>query len=467
MKYVSGQDRGQSTLFPVALEELVPELHACRVIEAFVDGLDLVELGFSNARLGRTGRPPYDPGDLLKLYLYGYLNQIRSSRRLERECQRNVELLWLLHKLAPDHKTIASFRRDNREALVRVGAELVRLLRGVGLIQSKWVAVDGSKFQAVASRKSVVSPASLERLQATLERRMAEYLAQLDAADEQDTDPDFDADKVRAALDALARRHADAKKRAEELKSQRRSHAVESEPEARLMRKVGPGYNVQIAVEESSGIIVAHAVTPEATDNRQLKPMAEAAAAVLGEDGLHVMADCGYSNGAHAAALEAQGIVVHAPANRTGNHGGLLDRREFIHDAHRDVMRCPGGHDLKPVGKPKNYLQTYCARRQDCAGCPLKSGCTTSASRSVTRHIHGDALQRMHEHATPEAMRRRRCTVEHPFAGLKYQILGHPRLLMRGLAGAVAEMAISTMVWNLKRAMSALGAGNLRMQLAG
>lgn len=470
MHYVAGQDREQSALFPLTLEELVPADHPCRVIEAFVGRLPLAELGFAHAKLGSTGRPPHDPADLLKLYLYGYLNQVRSSRRLERECQRNVEVMWLMCRLAPDHKTIANFRRHNGEPLRRAGAELVRFCRQAGLIQGQWVAIDGSKFQAVASPKAVVRAADLAHEQVRLEQRMSDYLSQLDAADGQERDPEVDRSKVLAALAQLRQRHATVAVQAGELATQQRTHVVTSEPDARVMRGVGPGYNLQTAVDGGSAMIVTHALTAEAADNRQLQPMAEAAAQALQAETLVVLADAGYSNGAQAAALEVQNILAHAPANRAVNNqagGELLDRSAFSYDRHADVMTCPAGRTLqrKQLHR-KDHAVIYQANERDCQACPLKSTCTTAKRRLVRRHLHEEALQRMHQRATPEAMRRRRCTVEHPFAGLKYRIFGHPRLLMRGLLGASAEMAIATTVWNLKRAMAMLGTGPLQLKLA-
>ncbi|WP_439450808.1 IS1182 family transposase [Stenotrophomonas sp. ATs4] len=470
MRYVSGQDRDQTALFPLSLEELVPADHPCRVIEAFVGMLDLAELGFTHAQLGRTGRPPHNPADLLKLYLYGYLNQVRSSRRLERECQRNVELMWLLGRLAPDHKTIANFRRQNGVALQRAGAGLVRFCQQAGLVKGQWVAVDGSKFQAVASSKAAVRAAEVEPKLARLDERIAHYLAQLDVADTQESDPPIDRSKVQQALEQLRQRRQVLVETSQKLVAQKRTHLVTSEPDARVMRGVGPGYNLQTAVDGGSAMIVAHALIDEAADNRQLQPMAEAAAQALQRQTLDVLADAGYSNGAHAHALEQAGIVAHVPANRGVNNqgeGDLLDRTAFTYNAEADVMTCPEGHTLqrKQLYRRDNTV-IYQAREQDCGSCPLKPGCTPASRRLVSRHLHEDALQRMHQRATPEAMKRRRCTVEHPFAGLKYRIFGHPRLLMRGLAGAAAEMAIATTVWNLKRAMALLGAGELSRKLA-
>lgn len=335
----------------------MPVEHVCRVIEAFVGRLPLATLGFGKARPKATGRPPYDPADLLKPYLYGYLHQVRSSRRLERECQRNVEVMWLLNRLAPDHKTIAQFRRDNGGALKRAGAQFVRFCQGVGLVRGDWVAIDGSKFQAVA---------------------------------------------------ALQDEHAAVVAMADAMEAQGQTHAVIAEPEARRMKGHGPGYNVQTAVDGAHALIVVHAVTSDASDNRQLQPMAEAAREALQADTLAVLADAGYSNGEQAAALEAQGIVPHVPANRSVNNqgdGALFDRSVFAYDASTDTMTCPAGERLtrKQIHR-KDKMVHYQATPEACGACPLESQCTTGHRRFVTRHFHEDAFS-----GCRLGRRRRRC----------------------------------------------------------
>lgn len=469
MGFVRGEDRNQSTLFPLALDELVPDDHVCRVIEAFVGRLSLAGLGFGKAIPRGTGRPPYDPADLLRLYLYGYLHQVRSSRRLERECQRNVEVMWLLNRLAPDHKTIAQFRRDNGGALKRAGAHFVRFCQDAGLVRGDWVAIDGSKFQAVASPKAVMGREQLRRQQILLEQKMAEYLTVLDTADGEDAGPAIDPAAVRQALARLQDEHTAVMAMGVALDEHARTHVVTTEPEARHMKGHGPGYNVQTAVDGAHALIVAHAVTADGTDNRSLQPMAEAARDALQVRTLDVLADAGYSNGEQAAALEAQGIVPHAPANRAINNQGdgqLFDRTAFTHDAGSDTLTCPAGKTLvrKQLSR-RDRTVIYQANPQDCGACPLKAQCTSRARRLVQRHLHDGALQRMQTRATPEAMRRRRCTVEHPFAGLKYRIFEQPRFVLRGLAGARTEIAIATLVWNLKRAMRVMGTARLRHQL--
>jgi transposase len=442
MAYIRGEAREQVTMFPVTLDELIPSDHMCRVIEAFVGRLEMAKLGFERAEPAETGRPGYDPRDLLKLYLYGYLQQVRSSRRLERECQRNVEVMWLLGRLQPDYKSIAEFRRIHSQAVTEAGAELVRLARSVGLVRGETVALDGSKFRAVSSAHSVRERDELKR-----------YLEQLDAADEQE-EVVIEASAVQAALEKL------------------KSHP---EPEARFMRMAGsgsaPAYNVQTAVDSEHALIVAQQVTDEATDNRSLLPMAEAAKKAVGNPAeLNIVADAGYSNGQQAEACEAQGIVPHVPANRTVNNQGggkLFDRTEFHYDEKTDTFLCPAQQILKrkQVSRQDRAVY-YAAQAEVCGACALKARCTNGKYRWVSRHLHEDTLQRMGQRATPEMMRLRRSIAEHPFAALKYHIFGHPRFLLRGRVGAQAEISLATIVYNLKRMRQVLGGIRLRVALA-
>lgn len=442
MAYIRGEAREQVTMFPVTLDELIPADHMCRVIEAFVGRLEMARLGFERAEPAETRRPGYDPRDLLKLYLYGYLQQVRSSRRLERECQRNVEVMWLLGRLQPDYKSIAEFRRIHSQAVTEAGAELVRLARSVGLVRGETVALDGSKFRAVSSAHSVRERDDLKR-----------YLEQLDAADERE-EVVIDASVVQAALEKL------------------KSHP---EPEARFMRMgssgSAPAYNVQTAVDSEHALIVAQQVTDEATDNRSLLPMAEAAKEAVGNPAeLNVVADAGYSNGQQAEACEAQGIVPHVPANRTVNNQGggkLFDRREFHYDEKTDTYLCPAQQILKRTQLSRQDRAVYYAAQPEvCGTCALKARCTNGKRRWVSRHLHEDTLQRMGQRATPEMMRLRRSIAEHPFAALKYHIFGHPRFLLRGRTGAQAEISLATIVYNLKRMRQVLGGIRLRVALA-
>lgn len=441
MAYIRGEAREQTTMFPVTLDELIPADHICRVIEAFVGRLDMGKLGFVRAEPADTGRPGYDPRDLLKLYLYGYLQQVRSSRRLEGECQRNVEVMWLLGRLTPDYKSIAEFRRMHSQAVTEAGAELVRLARSVGLVRGETVAVDGSKFRTVSSAQAVRERDAVKR-----------YLEQLDTADAQE-EVVIDSSAAQAALERLKN---------------------DPEPQARFMRTADgllPAYNVQTAVDAEHAIIVAQKVTDEATDNRSLLPMAEAAKTALGNpERLNVIADAGYSNGEQAEQCEAQGIMPHVPANRSVNNQGdgtLFDRSQFHYDENTDSYRCPGDQTLSRKQLQRNKTRViYAANPAVCGACALKSRCTNAPQRVVNRHLHDGVLQRMQQRATSEMMRLRRSTVEHPFASLKYRIFGNPRFLLRGLQGAQVEISLATMVYNLKRMLNLVGAVQLRTALA-
>ncbi|MGB6472365.1 MAG: IS1182 family transposase [Candidatus Acidiferrales bacterium] len=439
MGYIRGEGRDQGTLFPVVLDDLIAADHVCRVIDAFVDGLAMDELGFERAEAAETGRPGYDPRDLLKLYLYGYLHTLRSSRRLEAECRRNVELMWLLGRLYPDHKSIAEFRRMHREAVTAAGAQLVRFAQSCGLIRGEWIAIDGTKFRAVSSAESVRERQALERYLDSMERADEEQQTVIDPA------------AVQAAL------------------AQLKQHP---EPEARFMPVAGtkaPAYNVQTAVDAEHALIVTHAVTLEAGDNGQLQPMAEAAKRALGAESLRVVADAGYSNGEQAAHCEAAGILPHVPVKRAVNNQGggtLFGREQFRYQPETDTYLCPANKIVRRKQlHRRDKAVIYRADAADCGGCAMKARCTQTSARILTRLLDEDALNRMHQRATPQAMRLRRSTVELPFAVLKYRIFGHPRLLLRGTGGAQTEISLAAMAYNIKRMMNLLGGSNLAFQL--
>jgi len=440
MSYIQGKGRSQGTLFPVVLDDLVPADHVCRVIDAFVDGLGMAELGFERAEAAETGRPGYDPRDLLKLYLYGYLNQIRSSRRLEAECRRNLELVWLLGRLYPDHKSISEFRRLHSESVTGAGAELVRFAQSVGLIRGEWIAIDGTKFRAVSSADSVREREALRH-----------YLEGMDKADAEQQVA-IDPTAVQAAMEKL------------------RQHP---ESEARFMPVAGtnaPAYNVQTAVDAEHALIVAHAITLNAGDTNCLEPMAKAARKALDSSAsINIIADKGYSNGEQASRCEEAGLIPHVPPRRGINNkgdGSLLDRSAFLYQSQTDSFICPEGKILKRLAlSRKDRAVYYQAEANDCGNCSLKSRCTQAAKRSVTRHLYDDVLNRMQQRATPDKMRLRRCTVEHPFATLKYQIFGHPRFLLRGLHGSQTEISLAVMAYNLKRMVNILGASHLSRAL--
>jgi transposase len=350
------------------------------------------ELGFERAQAAETGRPGYDPRDLLKLYLCGYRNQIRSSRRLEAECRRNVELVWLLGRLYPDHKSIAEFRRTHRDA-VTAGAELVRFAKSCGLIRREWIAIDGSRFRALASIDTVCERLSLHR-----------YLDRLEKAD-QEPQTDVDHNTVQAALEKLRQN---------------------AEPEAGFMlvrQQALPAYNIQTAVDAEHALIVTHAVVLDVSDIRCLRPMAEAAKDPLGVDAFQIVADAGYSNGEQFAQCEAAGMIPHVPVTRTVKNQGdgkLSGREEFRYEPDSDTYVCPANKRLlRQNTNTKDRYIMYRASSSDCGTCSLKARCTQAPRRGLARHLYEEALNRMQDRVTPEAMRLRRSTVEHPFSAIK------------------------------------------------
>lgn len=440
MTFIRGDWREQGTMFPPTLDELIPADHFCRVIDRFLGRVDMGAAGFVRAEPAETGRPGYDPRDLLKLLAYGCFLQIRSSRRLEAETGRNVEVMWLLNRLRPDHKSIAEFRRLNAEAIAKVTGELIQLAREAKLVNGEWGVMDGSKFAAASSKGAV-----RERDQ------VARYLEQLEKNDAEE-EPQIHGDAVAAALEWLDRH---------------------PEPQASFMKtgqgKV-PAYNVQIAVEAESHLIVAHDVITDKNDSRSLLPMAQAARAAIGEEEqeFHAVADRGYRNADQAGACEAENIVPHVPVPPSTNPAGdgtHFNQSHFAYNPATDSYQCPAGRTLQRQKQDGNVVR-YRARREDCMVCPLKSHCTDAAQRMIKRHRHQSAVERMGQRATPDTMRFRKQTVEHPFAFLKYRVFGHPRFLLRGLQGARTEIALAVMTYNLKRLINVLGTGTMMQMLA-
>lgn len=464
MHYKKGDSVTQGNLFPVSLDELIPTDHSVRVIAAYVEHLSLSALGFTKTVPKTTGRPPYDPSDLLKLYLYGYLQRIRSSRRLEAECQRNVEVMWLLGRLVPDFKTIAEFRRVNRAAFVAACREFVQFCRRAQLITGELVAIDGSKFQAAASHRQHITPATLAKQQVALEQQIQRYLLALDQQDQTEQAEPIDADAVRAALQVLQDRQQQNLDQQAYLREQHLTQLVKTEPDARVMRTAAGkkvSYNVQTAVDATHSLIVHHEVTQAGNDCQQLLPIALATKGVLAQDILTVVADAGYSNGEHFAGCEREQIEAYVPASRAVNNQGEephFDRTAFYYESQTDTFRCPNQKHLQRKQMNKGAI-IYAAQERDCHSCPLKSQCTGASRRYLTVHVHEDAFARMQVRLKqrPEMMRIRRATVEHPFGNLKQWIFGNGRFLLWGLAGAETEMALGCMAYNLKRAMNVLG----------
>src|ERR1019366_4571768 len=458
MAHIAGQSRYQSTLFPEVADDLVPRDHPVRVIDGFVDALDLRQLGFSKVEAEATGRPPYLPGDLLKLYIYGYLNQVRSSRGLEREAQRNLEVLWLINRVTPSFKTIADFRKDHAKPIVGVCRSFITFCREQALFGSELLAIDGTKIAAVASRKKVITPKKLAEQIAVLDHKIGEHLKAMDEADEQEEDTPVERVDVTAAVKELQARRADIQRQAEAMKEQGLSQRVIGEHEARLMRTANHGhqvaYNAQIAVDSKHHLIAAFHLTNEGNDYRLLHPMAEQGKQALEVESLTVVADTGYSNGEHGESCEQAQITAIVPRARTVNPEGkqYFGRDRFSYDAQTDSYQCPAGATLS-VGKV-----SYTEAKKEywngkaCKDCALKPQCTTAAKRTIVRSFHEDAREAMHRRAISDRkwMKLRRSLVEHPFGTMKW-MMGYPRFLVRGLLKAKSELALGVLCYNLKR----------------
>ncbi len=476
-----GLPRTQTALLPPAVEDYVGEHALVRVIDLYVDGLDMVGLGFKKSVPLGEGRPPYAPDDLLKLYLYGYWNRVRSSRRLEVECQRNLEVMWLLGQLVFDHKTIADFRRENAQAFQAVCAQFVQFLRGAQLVggETPVVAVDGSKFKASASKASLVSAEQAAKQRARIEQRVAEYLAQLDAADRQDAaEGEPDRARIEAALEQLRRRDARLEQAQAQLAAPAgRSKHTEGTPRVgltdpdcvMLKRKGGPaiaGYNAQQAVDAKHKLIVAHDVTTERNDHASLAPMATQAQQALGAQSMTAIADSGYMNGAHASACETQGITPVVPMQKAAHTraGTLYPKTQFIYDRDTDTYRCPAGERLRRYKRDRQAQIDY-YWTSACARCEQKPQCTRSQRRSIARSWHADAVERAHQRARhdPGLMRLRSETAEHPFGTLKAMMPGG--FLLRTLPKVKGEMALTVLTYNLQRTLKILGFEQLVQKL--
>ena len=471
-RFVEGVDRGQATLFPEYLEDWICEDNPVRAVDVFVDELDLAELGFGGVDPEATGRPSYHPLVLLKLYIYGYLNRVQSSRRLEREAGRNIEVMWLTGRLAPDHKTIADFRRDNGPAIRKVCAQFVALCRAIGLLTTASVAIDGSKFKAVNNRDKNFTRAKMERRLAQIEESVARYLSQLDTADRQ------------APSEALAAKTAHLKEKLAKLASEiERLKAIEkamlaspdqqislTDPDSRSMATSGRGsgvvgYNVQVAVDTQHHLIVTHEVTNSGSDRSQLANIAMQAKEVLGAAHLDAVADRGYYNSTEIKACDDAGITVTLPKPMTSGAkaDGRFGKQDFVYVPTEDVYRCPAGEKLtyrftgEEAGK---MLRHYWATA--CPTCPLKSQCTPASLRRITRWEHEHVLEAVQQRldANPQAMRARRETVEHPFGTLKMR-MGATHFLMKRLPKVATEMALHVLAYNLTRVMNIVGVQRL------
>src|SRR6266496_3277240 len=466
-RFVQCEERTQDTFLPSRLEDYVTDDNPVRVIDVFVAELDLTKLGFEGMSPQATGRPSYHPSALLKIYIYGYLNRIQSSRRLERETQRNVELMWLTGRLAPDFKTIADFRKDNGQAIRSVCREFIVLCRRLNLFSEAIVAIDGSKFKAVNNRVKNSTENKLKKRMEQLEESIGRYLAELDRADREPTLV------TEGRVSRLKEKLATVKAHIQHLKQigQRLREAPDgqvslTDPDARSMATSGRGtgivgYNVQTAVDSKHHLIVAHEVTNVGHDRTQLFAMAKQARSATGKEDLTVVADRGYFKGEEILECNQAGMTPLVPKSLTSNSkaDGRFDKRDFVYIAEDDEYRCPAGQRaIKRFTTIEHGMTLHKYWSSACPRCPLKAQCTTGDYRRIARWEHEAVLEVMQERLDrqPDAMKLRRQTVEHPFGTLKAW-MGATHFLTKRLPRVSTEMSLHVLAYNLKRVMQILG----------
>jgi transposase len=467
-RFVEGIDRGQATLFPEYLADWISEDNPVRVIDAFVDRLDLSRLGFDGVAPEVTGRPSYHPSVLLKLYIYGYLNRVQSSRRLEREAGRNVEVMWLTGRLVPDHKTIADFRKDSGAAIKQVCVQFIEICRKIGLLATSSVAIDGSKFKAVNTRDKNFTRGKVERRRAQLEESVARYLAQLDTADQQEP-----SEELAAKTDHLKEKLVKLESEMERLVAMEKMMLASpdqqislTDPDSRSMATSGRGsgvvgYNVQVAVDTDHHLIIAHEVTNTGSDRAQLANIASQAKDVLGVEKLEAVADRGYYSGEEILACDKAGIAVTLPKPMTSGleARGRFGKQDFVYLGDEDVYRCPAGEKLNyhyTNEEDGQQLRRYWTNV--CRDCALKPRCTTGKERRITRWEHEHVLEAVQRRLdnNPQAMRVRRETVEHTFGTMKMR-MGATHFLMKRLPKVATEMALHVLTYNLTRVVNIMG----------
>jgi transposase len=466
-RYIEGQDRQQVTLLPECLEDFISEDNPIRVVDAFVGELNLESLGFDGATPAVTGRPSYHPAVLLKIYIYGYLNRIQSSRRLERECQRNIELMWLTGRLAPDFKTIADFRRDSGKGIRNACRQFVMICRRLKLLASASVAVDGSKFKAVNNRDRNFTPHKLEQRVRQVEESIERYLGALDTADlTQPADLELKKARLQDKLSSLRQQMKQLRQIGTQLRQQPDEQLSMTDADARSMATSGRGtgmvgYNVQMAADTKHHLVVAHDIINVGSDRSQLWSMAKQAREAVGQEKLEVLADRGYFKGPEILACEQAGIKTYVPKPMTSNSKaqGRFSKLDFIYVARNDEYMCPAGERLKwhqtttEDGMNIRAYWTYV-----CSNCRLKAQCTTGKERRVRRWEHEAVLEKMQRRldGKPEAMKVRRRTIEHVFGTLKHW-MGSAHFLMKTLGHVRTEMSLHVLAYNLKRVIRILG----------
>ncbi|MCK4705583.1 MAG: IS1182 family transposase [Gammaproteobacteria bacterium] len=463
-EFIEGEARTQATLFPERLDDYIAEDNAVRVIDVFIDGIDLSDMGF-NTIPAATGRPAYHPATMLKLYVYGYLNRVQSTRRLEREAGRNVELMWLLGRLTPDFKTIADFRKNNAKAIRLVCREFVMICRKLNLFSEAFVAIDGSKFKAVNNRDRNFTRAKLKRRLEDIDKNINRYLAQIESTDRQQASVAKNkAERLEDKITKLKKEIEHLNEIGVQLETTPDKQISLTDADSRSMKSRGAGivgYNVQTAVDTKHHLIIAHEVTNVGTDRAQLKHVSELAKAAIASDELSVVADRGYYSGNEIKACDDAGITVYLPKCQTsGNQSkGLFGKRDFIYKPETDEYECPAGqraiYRFTGTEKGKTIKRYWSS---SCPGCSMKARCTTGVNRRISRWEHEEVLDTIETRINrePERMAVRRNTVEHPFGTLKCW-MGYTHFQTRTLEHVSTEMSLHVLAYNLRRMINMMG----------
>ena len=469
MTHIQGSSRAQTLLLPACVDDYVGPDNVVRFIEAFVESLDLAAAGFDRALPKATGRPGYDPSDLLKLYIYGYLNRVRSSRRLEAETHRNLEVIWLMRQLRPDFKTIADFRRENKTSFRKVFREFVVLCRSLDLFGRELIAVDGTRLKAVNSGQRNFTKGKLAKAMAESDERLNRYLKQLDEADKDDTTPPERVDNLEEKIAAIKERRAQLEQHRVKLEASGEDQISLTDPDARAMHsssRIGVGYNIQIAVDTKHKLIAEQQVHNKVSDLGLLAETANAARENLGVDHIDVVADRGYYKIEDIEDCEAAGVTPYVPKPLRGSavKNGFFTKEQFRYDADADVLTCPGGQKLKPKYKSKvrDNDTVIFVNRAACKACGLRARCTNAAFRKVIRYANEAILDRMAARlaAKPEVLDQRRESVEHPFGSIK-QWMGQRDFLTRRIENVRGEFSLTALAYNIRRALTLVGVAGL------
>jgi transposase len=468
MGYIKGSQRGQGLLLPPTIDDYVAANNAVRAIAAFLERLDFVQLGFVRGATAATGRPGYDPRILMGLYLWGHLNGLCSSRKLARECHRNLEVIWLCEQLHPDFKTIADFRRSNAVGIKGVVVEFRRWCLAAGLYGKEIVAVDGSKFKAVNSKQRNFTAEKLQKVLARERAKIAEYMAAMDAADEaeaEEEETELTAEQLKEKIAGLERYLAGHERLAEELAESGESQISLTDPDAKLMKTAHGhevGYNVQTVVDSKLKLLLTYEVTNETNDLGQLAVMGQAAQQALAVEQLTVVADGGYYESAALKECEEAKVITYVSQPRSGaaKGRGVFANTRFHYEAERDLYRCPQGEEMTLRGLTKKKGKQYkIYRTKACDGCPLRAQCTTSRrGRKLLRWVDQEVLERLQarNRGRPELLKLRKTLAEHPFGTIKVN-MNQGRFLLKGIDKVSIEFGLTVLSYNFKRVLNHLG----------